>query len=369
MDRTFRPFSRSRRGFTLIELLVVIAIIAILVGLLLPAVQKVREAASRTQSLNNLKQLALAFHMYHDANGELPQNGTWNYSCWAFGPPWSPQPPNPQCVPGTSWAYKILPFIEQSADYTNWSYNAAIKTFIDPGRGGNGLSAMVPDSPLPPNNGDWNSDGPNYEAGPVSDYAANALLIGSGLNTSAAGTYDPNWTGNPSGWNVFHRKLQNIGDGSSNTIMLGTKSLSTNFYGNRGPGQATLPNGTVINSYDDAIARAGADSYGLLRSYGPDTLWYMAGPSGLPPDPTYTTTLPGSQFSITPGWQPWFKFTFQVLQDAMDINSDQAWGSPYGGGAPIALADGSVRIINYSVDFNTIIPLSTPNGNDIVPPF
>lgn len=104
----FYSFRRSsRRAFTLVELLVVIAIIGILVGLLLPAVQAAREAARRMQCQNNLKQMGLALHNYHDTYNSFPGGTTINGPC--CGTPAQ-----------MTWAIAILPFIEQSSIYNQY---------------------------------------------------------------------------------------------------------------------------------------------------------------------------------------------------------------------------------------------------------
>src|SRR5580765_8499297 len=109
------PFTKRRSAFTLIELLVVIAIIAILIALLVPAVQKVREAAARTQCINNLKNIGLALHGYHDSKKALPPGAANDVAPFgiAGGNMW-----------GSSWKVYILPHIEQSSIFNKWVFDA-----------------------------------------------------------------------------------------------------------------------------------------------------------------------------------------------------------------------------------------------------
>src|SRR5215510_10771305 len=105
MDRSHTHFRRS--GFTLIELLVVIAIIGVLIALLVPAVQKVREAAARTQCKNNLKQIGVAFHNYHSTWGRFPP-GFNSRAAFTDGP---------SLGPGWGWGSYLLPYLEQQPLY------------------------------------------------------------------------------------------------------------------------------------------------------------------------------------------------------------------------------------------------------------
>jgi prepilin-type N-terminal cleavage/methylation domain-containing protein len=193
-----RPVWRRRSpGFTLIELLVVIAIIAILIGLLLPAVQKVRVSAARASSENNIHQLVVAAQTFHDNRGWLPSNGAYN----VYG--------TPANIDSGSWLYMILPYIEQNAYYQiDWTKAPLaqryfpIKTFLDPGRGRLGWTTI---SNAKPNT-----------SGSQTDYAINTLL-GDALNST---------TGYP------HIRIVAIHDGTTNTIFCGINSLRTTKYTN-----------------------------------------------------------------------------------------------------------------------------------------
>jgi len=226
---------RFRRGFTLIELLVVIAIIAILIALLLPAVQQAREAARRSQCQNNLKQLGLAMHNYHDTHGVFPPGLSFNLPNGT-----APHVANAAAKSLIGWQVMIFPYIEQAPLYNQIQQTGAFdqRWLSVPAFTGSIAKIRIPAYRCPSDTlGDVNTstNGLGYGA---TNYAGNY-----------GGDFGPNWTGI-----LFPNssvKIRDITDGTSQTVMIGEREYTSAIRKNGGHG---IWPGGISNIADYSIA-------------------------------------------------------------------------------------------------------------------
>jgi prepilin-type N-terminal cleavage/methylation domain-containing protein/prepilin-type processing-associated H-X9-DG protein len=310
---------RRRSAFTLVELLVVIAIIGVLIGLLLPAVQKVREAANRIQCSNNLKQLGVAAHHYHDVRKHFPTGLHMGVNMG--GGRWAG---------GTSWMVELLPYIEQDNLYNQWDYN----DFRNNVAGGvNSTTAQIIQIDRCPS--DQLNDRMYYH-GAIPE-AWGYFGLGSYGGNAGRRSYPPKQVTRDG---IFAQdssvSLADIRDGSSNTLLFGERSHRD-------------------QEYDQVIA--GLNMAPLANVGGWSTVVAAQLNGGPLHNLTLSTAVP-INFQVPPGTP--------VGDLATIYDRLCAFGSSHPGGANFALGDGSVRFLSDQTPLATLQALSTRARGEVV---
>jgi prepilin-type N-terminal cleavage/methylation domain-containing protein len=314
---------RNRQAFTLIELLVVIAIIAILIALLVPAVQKVRAAAARTQCTNNLKQLGIAVHSYHDTYKQFPHNAsaltfTWATDSNAVGTTWS-------------WIARVLPYIEQGALASQYNIPNGTMAAALPG-----MANVIPVLLCPADN--------TETANPATDWP-NVAGVPMGL-TNYKGVSGSNWGYNNNlGAQTFANAFTTafpVADPDPNLSKDGLDHGNGIFYRSDGRRKLTM-NGITDGTSNTFMI--GEDMHSFDEHCGG---W---------PYPNYTNATCAIPLNyLDPG------NTYTHWQDRYSFHSKHE------GGANFCLADGTVRFISNNIATATYQGLATIRGNESVSP-